>query len=341
MRKGSSTTSDDRTGTRSSWATGASTPGRQLRRERWMRRRRPAVRVARGTARAAIGPRIVAFWHQPRFSSGSEHGSDEAVAGLWTLLQRAGADLVLNGHEHHYERFVPKTPPSPSPGGIVEIVVGTGGNTHVYPFGEPLPTSAMRLEELGVLELGLLEDAWLAAIRRRRAVRSPTELEAIADPPHQSPRASPSAPASRLRTRATFFARDGFTRSVPSSPSSEVGATARRRVRLLRVLRRELEQGVERADVFVDVGAGSPISRSRSGTVQQGTAGATSATRAAPTRASGIGRIEYALDRAIAGVLVVVEEDAGALLLPPRSWRRPACAVRSPARMRGPPGACS
>jgi hypothetical protein len=32
----------------------------------------------------------------------------------------------------------------------------------VYPFGEPLPTSAMRLEELGVLELGLLEDAWLA-----------------------------------------------------------------------------------------------------------------------------------------------------------------------------------
>lgn len=106
---------------------------------------------------------IVAFWHQPRFSSGSEHGSDEAVAGLWTLLERAGADLVLNGHEHHYERFVPQDATgSPSPGGIVEIVVGTGGNTHGYPFGEPLPTSAMRLEELGVLELGLLEDAWLA-----------------------------------------------------------------------------------------------------------------------------------------------------------------------------------
>jgi Calcineurin-like phosphoesterase len=52
----------------------------------------------------------LAFWHHPRFSSGTTHGSDPAVGGLWVALYQAGADVVLVGHEHNYERFAPLDP---------------------------------------------------------------------------------------------------------------------------------------------------------------------------------------------------------------------------------------
>ena len=70
----------------------------------------------------------LAIWHHPRFSSG-EHGNDEAVAPFWEILHSAGADLIVNGHDHDYERFAPQTPAGEvlRPGGIREIVAGTGG----------------------------------------------------------------------------------------------------------------------------------------------------------------------------------------------------------------------
>ncbi len=52
----------------------------------------------------------LAMWHQPRFSSGSAHGNDPDVAPFWDALYAAGADLVLNGHDHNYERFAPQDP---------------------------------------------------------------------------------------------------------------------------------------------------------------------------------------------------------------------------------------
>ena len=51
----------------------------------------------------------LAYWHHPRFSSGL-HGNDEAYDGFWRLLYAAGADLILTGHDHTYERFAPQTP---------------------------------------------------------------------------------------------------------------------------------------------------------------------------------------------------------------------------------------
>ena len=69
----------------------------------------------------------LAFWHQPRFSSGS-HGSDSQYATFWTDLYADGADVVLNGHDHMYERFNKQTPSQvASDAGIREFVVGTGG----------------------------------------------------------------------------------------------------------------------------------------------------------------------------------------------------------------------
>jgi alkaline phosphatase len=105
---------------------------------------------------------ILAYWHQPRFSSGTVHGSNSAVDPFWRLLAAAGTDLVLNGHEHNYERFAPQDADAlPSSSGIVEIVAGTGGASEAsYPFGDPIPNSMVRLNGIGVAELDLWSDGW-------------------------------------------------------------------------------------------------------------------------------------------------------------------------------------
>ncbi|MEQ1693741.1 MAG: DNRLRE domain-containing protein [Gemmatimonas sp.] len=70
----------------------------------------------------------LAYWHHPRFSSGS-HGNNTSVQPLWQALYDLGADLVLGGHDHIYERFAPQTPTGvlDNVRGIREFVVGTGG----------------------------------------------------------------------------------------------------------------------------------------------------------------------------------------------------------------------
>jgi alkaline phosphatase len=98
---------------------------------------------------------LLAFWHRPRFSSGL-HGSDPSVDGLWRALAGAGADIVLNGHDHDYERFDPLAADgSPDPSGIREFVVGTGG-AGLRPFLRHAPSSAFRDATVhGVLALTL------------------------------------------------------------------------------------------------------------------------------------------------------------------------------------------
>jgi hypothetical protein len=99
----------------------------------------------------------VAYWHHPRFSSGSSHGSDSSVAAFWDALYDFGAEIVLNGHEHHYERFAPMDPSGDrdDQAGIRQFVVGTGGSGH-YGFGTILPNSEARnANTYGVLKLTL------------------------------------------------------------------------------------------------------------------------------------------------------------------------------------------
>jgi hypothetical protein len=71
---------------------------------------------------------VLAIWHHPRFSSGA-HGDDPITATLWNDLYNAGADLIVNGHDHDYERFAPQDPTGAkdTARGIREFVVGTGG----------------------------------------------------------------------------------------------------------------------------------------------------------------------------------------------------------------------
>lgn len=70
----------------------------------------------------------LAYWHHPVFSSGV-HGNDPKMKDLWQTLYDAGADVVVNGHDHNYERFAPQTPQGQADPkrGIREFVVGTGG----------------------------------------------------------------------------------------------------------------------------------------------------------------------------------------------------------------------
>jgi hypothetical protein len=70
----------------------------------------------------------LAYFHRPLFSSGT-YGATQQVRSLWQILYDGGADLILNGHEHHYERFLAQTPAGAADAarGIVEFITGTGG----------------------------------------------------------------------------------------------------------------------------------------------------------------------------------------------------------------------
>ena len=98
----------------------------------------------------------LAYWHKPRWSSGSTHGNNSAMGTVWQVLYDAGVELVLSGHEHHYERFAEMNASgSAVTGGLREIVVGTGGMSH-YSFGTPLSASQVRNSSTyGVLKLTL------------------------------------------------------------------------------------------------------------------------------------------------------------------------------------------
>jgi hypothetical protein len=51
----------------------------------------------------------IAYWHRPRFSSSTTTPSSTTYNAFWNDLYAAGADVVLNGHAHDYERFAPQT----------------------------------------------------------------------------------------------------------------------------------------------------------------------------------------------------------------------------------------
>ena len=105
---------------------------------------------------------VLAMWHHPRFSSGSEHGSSTAPRALWQALYDFDADLVLSGHEHDYERFAPQTATGnlDNARGLVEIVAGTGGRSH-YPFGRIRANSLVHDNTAyGVLRLELGSSSW-------------------------------------------------------------------------------------------------------------------------------------------------------------------------------------
>lgn len=99
----------------------------------------------------------MAILHYPLFSSGGHHGSIREVRPVWEVLHRHGVDLVLSGHDHHYERFAPQDPSgNPDPRGPRQFIIGTGGRHLRRLAREPLPNSLVRDDQtFGVIALRL------------------------------------------------------------------------------------------------------------------------------------------------------------------------------------------
>lgn len=120
----------------------------------------PEERWLKADLAATHAPCVLAYWHQPRFSSGA-HGDNVVYDAFWRDLYAAHADVVLNGHDHLYERFAQQTPNGTAdPRGIREIIAGTGGKSH-YAFRVPLPTSEARNNrDFGVLVMQLHDGSY-------------------------------------------------------------------------------------------------------------------------------------------------------------------------------------
>ena len=98
---------------------------------------------------------VAAIMHHPLFTSG-ENGPHQEVRPLWELLYQAGAELVVAGDEHVYERFAPQDPNGrvDAQRGVRQFVVGTGG-APLYRFAGVRPNSEVQLSSWGVLRLTL------------------------------------------------------------------------------------------------------------------------------------------------------------------------------------------
>ncbi len=116
----------------------------------------PQVEWLRQDLEASEARCTAAVWHHPRFSSG-HHGSDEDYIAFWQALYDAGAEIVMNGHDHNYERFAPQSPlGAPDPDhGITQFVVGTGGKGLRDMEAMEANTVVHDTENWGVLELTL------------------------------------------------------------------------------------------------------------------------------------------------------------------------------------------
>jgi Calcineurin-like phosphoesterase len=108
------------------------------------------------------GQPLLAAWHEPRWTTGDKNGADEGAGDLWEAVVAGGVRVVLNGHEHSYERFAEMDAGGrPSPGGTREFIAGEGGAS-LSGFGpSPLAASEVRRSGThGVLSLTLRPDGY-------------------------------------------------------------------------------------------------------------------------------------------------------------------------------------
>jgi acid phosphatase type 7 len=99
----------------------------------------------------------LAYFHHPLFASGNYRPGVDEVKPLWDALHAANADVVLNGHDHNYERFAPQDPEGRADPerGIREFVVGTGGDS-LYEIESPVKNLEVYNDDaFGVLQLTL------------------------------------------------------------------------------------------------------------------------------------------------------------------------------------------
>jgi hypothetical protein len=111
--------------------------------------------------RATSARCILAYWHRPLFSSGP-NGSHPHLRDFWRLLYDHGADVILAGHDHLYERFGPQDADGRPDvrSGIRQFIVGTGG-VPLYDFRPSAqPNSIRQIKQHGILKMTLAPDSY-------------------------------------------------------------------------------------------------------------------------------------------------------------------------------------
>jgi Calcineurin-like phosphoesterase len=113
----------------------------------------------------------VVFWHHPRFGNGAPFGDDSRVYWLHAVAAHAGrASLIINGHNHAYERFTSMTADGAIDRSFTaprSFTVGTGGAT-LLPFSQPV-RSGTRYRDAshhGVLRITLGNGYWVTEFDR-------------------------------------------------------------------------------------------------------------------------------------------------------------------------------
>jgi acid phosphatase type 7 len=103
---------------------------------------------------------IITMWHRPRWGSGA-HRDSKKPRWFWNELYAARAELILNGHAHHYERFAPQRPDQiPDSHGPRMFVVGTGGRKLAGRTKDTPNSDYARFDKHGVLKLTLRPESY-------------------------------------------------------------------------------------------------------------------------------------------------------------------------------------
>src|SRR5437016_631205 len=126
------------------------------------------VRWLRADLAASRKRCMLAYFHHPRFFSSTSTapggGVNDYERTFWDVLYQAGAAIVLNGDQHHYERFAPQTPDGllDFATGIRDFVVGTGGADVSAPTSIRAHSEIRNGDSFGVLKLTLAAEryAW-------------------------------------------------------------------------------------------------------------------------------------------------------------------------------------
>ncbi len=152
---------------------------------------------------------VLAYWHHPRFSS-AYVGDSPGVGPLWSALYNAHADVVLNGHDHLYERYAQQGPSAnATSSGIREFVVGTGGES-LFALKTPEPNLQTSDDhDFGVLVLTLHATSYDWAFKRLDG----TVVDSGTTACHGSGGGSAAGRAARSRQA---YAGQAYTAGVPS-----------------------------------------------------------------------------------------------------------------------------
>jgi hypothetical protein len=159
-------------------------------------------------------PCTLAFWHHPRFSAAWSN-DNPGVAPLVAALYNAHADVVLNGHDHDYERFAQQDPNGVATStGVREFIAGTGGES-LFPITSGPSLQASDQSDFGVLVLTLHASSYDWVFKRLDG----SVVDSGSSACHDSGTGAVATAAARLAGRRYVLRRAVLRRTWPVGPT--------------------------------------------------------------------------------------------------------------------------